>query len=1121
MTQIRIPSLKLSNILDEIQDGILFKLFGSEYINVKTLLSTIAQVTCSDGYEFELRFIDNKGHTSPQLWHDFQCRQSLLELVSYADDIVYTYMPAAPLVGIHFRSYEKSHIYERKTMISSVSSRSEISSIIPLKINLNKESLMPPNKDLSRYDNIQRRQRCSYHFKSSLDSHYLSNWRVDKTIRLYATTLNDKKLSLPLDMSNIDTLTYYDELDIEFEYIGDFSEIVVSFFELIRTIYTPYEYFDIEYLIIKHMLDQVIPQKFQTLMQDNIISLIPLPLMMTNDILQVSSIKDYLITNKYTGDHGLIICFGTPESYAIYSLTKNKLSKICGTLVLLDIGKHNSNKPHTIESIIRSFVENEHNDALPTIHIFESMIQDEPKHSFVLTDVLIYSDALVESEPLLERRKIMSEFISSFGLSNDDASFDVSHIVKAVTWSDVLEKRNKSFIAKPLTGSLLDSKSYKITFHEQITINFKVQYVPLKRLFYLYVIGNPTQVIMAKTLNNKYSVDHFGYSLISGNVPTTDKYLLYVSPYVKESYVLRPSFSSSNPILRDMYENHIKYNGAIIKMTRADDSSATWIPISVLNTHEPETYINALKLESLIFDHLHVSTYSPNKQLIPFKDIYNSIYETLDQYTIERMFIDSNAESILDIVNDVGGNVSLIYNLSSVKYIYALSNNRHTLTRYIEQATDRTFNSHIFIDGTKTRSANKQFSIEAVFSSLELNSALRSLNQKWSYTPKSIDIVYFEDDYTQIKSLIDIINFRRLCDSILSPNGKIVFKTFDGSKVNDFISKQQSIPSITTNQRRKRFHTVQKLPLEYVNENNLLQYVVNTKSISKLLTELTSKTKIASNAETNTITTAKGEIQIPKMYNIAATNKEQINSLAVVFSSIDRTDDSILSIYRYMDSLINVSNLCKIFGIDTEMFVNSYSRMLPHFYSPNHQYDKLTGSIGDSNDVIKRNAVLACSLLIRKSELSADELNWLIDTRISTPYTTAIITRSVLDILPCFNISDETNPYHLYIIFPSFVTSDDKSILMRYIETHVLNPNSEPIFRIYSHPKLSSTYSQRITFNLDFLDLLFEKFKRVNVSTPLTQNEIASYIATDRQFGAFESVEHYLNAYTVITAERM
>ena len=283
---------------------------------------------------------------------------------------------------------------------------------------------------------------------------------------------------------------------------------------------------------------------------------------MTNDILQASSIKDYMITNKYGGDHGLVICFGDPSMFAVYALAKNKLHKVCGNLVLLDVGKSNISKPNTIESIIRSFVENKHNDTLPSLYVFEAMIQHEnnsstvettvqnkrkrsvsqhaTESSFVFTDALVYDNTLVESRPLIERRNLLSSFINTFNLLNIDSSlsFDVSQVVKACTWSDVLEKRNKSFIAKPLIGSLLESKSYKITFHEQITINFKVQHVPLKRLFYLYVIGSPSQVISAKTLNNKYSVDHFGYSLISGNVSTNaDKYLLYVSPYIKESYV--------------------------------------------------------------------------------------------------------------------------------------------------------------------------------------------------------------------------------------------------------------------------------------------------------------------------------------------------------------------------------------------------------------------------------------------------------------------------------------------------------------------------------------------------------------------------------------------------------
>ena len=86
-----IPKLKLSGIIEEIQDSILLKLFGSEYINVKTLLSTMTQVIKTDGYELELRFINDKGHTSTSLWKSFFNKLNIFELIEYEDDIIYTY----------------------------------------------------------------------------------------------------------------------------------------------------------------------------------------------------------------------------------------------------------------------------------------------------------------------------------------------------------------------------------------------------------------------------------------------------------------------------------------------------------------------------------------------------------------------------------------------------------------------------------------------------------------------------------------------------------------------------------------------------------------------------------------------------------------------------------------------------------------------------------------------------------------------------------------------------------------------------------------------------------------------------------------------------------------------
>ena len=1111
---VRIPKLKLSNILEEIQDNILFKLFGSEYINVKTVLQTMSQVVKSDGYEFELRYIDNKGQTSKQLFQQFQEQNGkLLELIEYDDDIIYTYQTSAPLSNIRFRSYNKSNVYERKTLINSIVARSEDKDITPLKIKLSKESTMTPCNQLSKYDNIQRRQRCSYRFKHNNSMPYLSNWRIDKTIRLFSKSLNDKKLSLDLDISNFETLTYYDGLDIEFEYIGDYSEILISFFELIKTIYKPYEYFDVEYLIIKQVLSSVIPS--DRLSGKNIISCIPTPIMMTNDILQVSSIRDYMITNKYPGKHSLIICFGSPSHYVIYSLTENKIINICGDLHLLNIGKINNNDPNTIESIIRSFSENKHIDYLPPISCFESMVSDN-NSEYILTDCLIYDNELIQSKCLIERKKVIDEFIKTFNLST---VFINAKVLKPSSWSDVLEKRNKSYIAKPLNEPLFDSKVYKITFYEQITINFKVEHVPLKRLFYLYVIGNINQVVEAKTLTNKYSVDHFGYSLINNQSITNnnDVYLLYVSPYIKESYVLRPEAYSTNPIIKDMYANPMAYNGKIIKMTRANDSNATWQPLSVVETDKPDNYLLALKLESLIFDHLHINTYNPNKQLLSLKPLYDSVYELLDQYTVEKALAVNPPNTVIDIVNEDNGNIPLLYNLGQIDFVYAVSNNKHALTSIIEQTTNKEFNKHVFLDSTKSRSDNKLFSINSVYSSLQRNDLIFELNRKWNYTPKSIDMIYFEDCYEQIKSLVDVINFRQICDEILNPNGKIVFKIFDGNKVAELIANQKkdstnesSTLSGKRNTRRSR-RTIDKqtLAIDYIDESKLnTQLIERTKTISKVFKSL-SKEKITT--DKNKLIIGNKKYEFPDCYDLDDLIHEQLNSLALIATTYNNNNQSA---YHPLNNL-QIQNLKKILGINVELYVNAFNRTLDNFYSVYHEVDKLVGSLGNINEIIKSNITINNGVIVQLEHLTQQQIDYLTN-RSKLPYSTVIITNDELTIGT--KLSD-----NMYVLFPCFVDKDDISALIQYINKYVINnEDNETVFKLYNHPKMSScNYSPRIMFNIEFMKFIYEKFKLVDVCNPLTKNEIATYIATNRQFSNFEVVEQYLNCYTVITAERI
>ena len=84
-------SFKISSIVPEIQDSILNKLFGSEYVNVRTLLQTTSQIVSNDlqSYEFELRFIDEDYHTSKQTWIIFTEQfNNDITLQNFTDDII-------------------------------------------------------------------------------------------------------------------------------------------------------------------------------------------------------------------------------------------------------------------------------------------------------------------------------------------------------------------------------------------------------------------------------------------------------------------------------------------------------------------------------------------------------------------------------------------------------------------------------------------------------------------------------------------------------------------------------------------------------------------------------------------------------------------------------------------------------------------------------------------------------------------------------------------------------------------------------------------------------------------------------------------------------------------------
>lgn len=1191
-------NVKTSKIISQIQENILNKLFGSEYVNVKTLLQTTSQIICNDaqGYEFELRFSDENGHTSKQTWINFDNQFSnAITMQSFDDDIIYSYESSIPLNNIHFRSYQKSNIYERKILINMIVSRSECKNIIPMNVKLSKETLMSPAKHLEKYINIQRRQRCSYTFNDPA----LSDWRIDKTIRFFSNNVQDKKMTINIGVDNFQHLKYYDYLDIEFEFIGEFSNLFNSFFNLIEKIYKPFEDFNIIYNIIKYVVNLKYPSS------NLLLQLIPTPTILTNNMLRSLKIRDFSFSFKLVGEHTIIAIFGNLESVTvnestidIYAITESEINRIYGDLNFMK-KKEDTKGKNKICNRLRSFVTNDQSDQLPPLTLFEA---EYSKGTYVLLDTLFYCSNSIENQPLINRMEYINKFIliqnkfinncfiANFVFNPSDISWNylINHIennkIEDKTLNYITNKfQTDGIICKPNKSPLFSSKIYKIKNNKSSTIDFKICYIPSKKVFYLYVIGNTDQIIKNKSLTNKFSVDHFGYSLVSsfGISNGKDVYILYVSPFMKNSFIFKPRLNWCqdnlnqetiyyiNKLMNSIYNNPLKYNGSIMKMAKVKDG---WVPISNKGFNsQPNTYLESLKIGSLIYDSLKEESCSSeicsiikeNRISISplIRKLLKSIYSLLDQYIIEKYFNKEKFENVLDVFDENNININLLYNVGLVKRVFAVNDKKYVLSSYVESSVKKDFNESPFIEGIKMRINDNNFDLSIVHSSLTKENIIKKLNKQCNYIPRSIDVIYIQSGLDEIKSCIDLINIRILCENVLSPNGKIIFKIFDGDKIIDFLeNKDNALIKYEQTGRKNKKIVDKSLGIAYVRDNTFEvnetddEYIIpNPESIKMVnsdetndeyqyeYTEIKHFEQPAKSRMKITINKTQSDQMIQIKYDIDLVCVQKPNQ----YSNVDINNLGLICYYYYKFnrydengkfkstkqlSKIQTKNLRSLLGVNTELFGNIYDRTLDNWYSIYHNVDKLFGSKDYSQSAIIDG--INDGVLIEKEYLDGDTIAF-INQRRNSKFSTVIVTKTKLNNPELYsgrnkslsNILFEipvTDGYKLYTIFPNFITNEDiiliKNYLMRIID---INP-SEEIFKYYLCPKINeNVYCKKLIFKKEFFSFIFESFKLYDICVPLTQVEVATFISSNRKFSQMETVENFLNTLTAFCMERI
>ena len=1171
-----------SKIISQIQERVLNKLFGSEYVNVKTLLQTTSQITTSDsqGYEFELRFIDENGHTSKKAWIDFENRFGKdLKLHTYEDDVIYGYETHIPLNNIHFRSYQKSNMYERKILINSISSRTENKDVLPLIVKLSKETTMSPAKHLDKYFNIQRRQRCSYSF----DDPKLSNWKVDKTIRFFTDNIQDRKITFELSIDNFHKLKYYDYLDIEFEYIGEFHELFNSFFCLIEKIYTPYEDFNLIYNVISQTID---------FNQQNLFSLIPTPEILTNSMIHTLNPSDFVFTHKIIGEHVIVAIFGDIEHVenselldsslnssliSIYSLSDSSINHIYGDSTDITNQSNQLNSHQTsISDRLKSYTKSNYSDRMSSLTLFEAEYSND---IYVLIDTIYYCSKNIEKMVLSDRQQYIESFLS---INNSFIKTHFAHAdyINSTSWNELIDKalnvstiqlnsftqqlRTNGMICKPKISSLFTSKMYKIKDESNITIDFKLYYIPLKKLFYLYTIGDSEQIIKSKSVMNKFSIEHTGYSLVSTpNVKNIE--ILYASPYMRDSFIFKPRLNwvcnsidkntteIIDELMKDMYINPLKYSNQVVKMVKGDDG---WIPLSISN-HSADSYRESLKNESLIYDELHTSNLNDNLRKISvqpnIKRLMKTIYDLLNQYIIEKYFNKESFNNILDIFDNDNIDINLLYNIGSVKRVYALNERKSNLCLYVENAIDKTFSGQLLTEGIKVKTDNNlSFDLNLIHSPLMKDKMIYELNKQFGYSPKSIDVIYFQCGLDKIKSFIDLISIRLFCENVLAPNGKIIFKLFNGDKLIEFLnssaqeSKQNTMTKTSFGRGRRKIDKSFGIRMcefddELSKSGENLNKNVNSNKDSYILPNWESIYSVNSNESNDESQYANLEIDFveqveTKTPKIEFTNNEvmieygndkftvekpkiQINEINLslicyYYYKFNRYDENGKFKSEKQLTKTQTRNLRSILGINTELFGNIYDTVLDNWYSVYHNVDKLVGSKEYSQNILFES--IEDGVLIEKEHLDEYTIDF-IRNRFDCLYSTVIITKTKLNELNRFKLN---NKYYLYVIYPNFITDEDIQLLNNYLRRNIENPNEE-LFKYYTHPNLmEDVYEKRLIFKSEFFTFIFESFKMYDICNPITQSEVAGFISSNRSFQQIETVEGYLNTLATLCVER-
>lgn len=830
----------LAKTIDTVHGTILHKLFGTGTNHLELLLQTVSALSSNSGdYGFELRVIDELspfgGHASKHSWNLFDARSDKsLELISYADDVMYTFKPQLQLRDVTFRKSDTTGLCEKKILINTISTQSE-PSILPLNVRLTTSHLVSI-KDLPPIIDTQRRQRLVYKFNDPT----LSDWHVMKSLRFIVTdsecvsigtSKQSKKITRKLNVNNALDPQFYDYLDVSFVYVGDYSDIYSSFFKLIERVYPSRADFNIDCNIIRAIVE------FD--------GLFPTAHILTEDITRNGKPSEYTLSYNIDGERRQLFIVNKQ----VYELSRNGFKEIVNeSHSTSDIGAtHTVKTEKTLLDRLMSYQKSDYRNRSVDylITVFDCEYFDDVYYVF---DAYCINSQVINELPYMRRYQALTNYIRRNEYPNG-ISLDVNPLLNASTrahssWKAFLriieqETRIKhttrdgitkvipidGCIVRSSNASFVESLVYKSKAKRHISFNVRLMYVPEEKHYLIYTTGYIDDVVKNASIYNQHSIEHFAYSLVSyingsstGTAKTTEWSVLFATPYIDSfvgkttnchpAYEFHPrldwnrttysekKIEKVNTLMTAMLEHPLKFNNCVVEMTIVGDG---WIPLKVLNDANivndgsnirEYTYKEGINVMSLLYNDFgerstNVTVDIPYEvfHVSSVKSIYEITYKLMDQYIIERYISSHSYKNIIDVFDSKYINISTLYGLGNVSTIYAINSSRSALIRYVNTSMKHSITPSTFLTNTRVMTS-RVLDVNVIDKGFTHTDTplLESLMRHYKYANNSINLIFVQDQLDGVlSSVVGIEAFIDFANNVLSANGRIIIKYFDGN----------------------------------------------------------------------------------------------------------------------------------------------------------------------------------------------------------------------------------------------------------------------------------------------------------------------------------------------------